>query len=539
MRFQPGFRYGASPAVLAGALLLLSGETDGFAIDATTYPPTVAVIDTGTPANNLSNVDFEASNLTNSGTSPKMVHHASSPYVRWSPHNMFLNSGTPATQNVTLVVGFVYTVTVTGAGGGNITGSAGASGTATTGSPATFTASTTSGTFTLTGSLDTIQLNRGAIATAYLATAGSIRVGIPHSYDAAASLYGVLVEPQVQNIVTASAGTGGVWDGPTRASVTANATTAPDGTSTASKLEETTDNGTHTMGHATALTNATVYTWSMYAKAAERTWAIIDAYDGSVHQRTYFELSGSGTVGTNAAGNTSTITSIGDGWYRCTLTRVSSGSGANGYIQIETATADNVGSFAGTLGSGFYVWGIQVEQASYATSIIPTVSAVAVRGGDLVKLATSTIPSVDTAHSFYMSAKVPAIAVGNTYTSIDDGSNNNRIQYLQNSSGSALRLFAASGGGTVASLTDAGDVTANTTFKAAYSAKVNDFMLALNGVLSAGDTSGAMPVASMTQVLLDHEIGSAGPIADGSISFAQIIILPRDYTDGELTAITT
>jgi hypothetical protein len=39
--------------------------------------------------------------------------------------------------------------------------------------------------------------------------------------------------------------------------------------------------------------------------------------------------------------------------------------------------------------------------------------------------------------------------------------------------------------------------------------------------------------------LLDHESGSAGTIADGSISFAQIIILPRDYTDGELTAITT
>jgi hypothetical protein len=87
MRFQPGFRFGASTAVL-GALYLLTGETDGFAIDATTYPATVAVKDTGTPANDLSNVGLDESNLVNSGTSPKMVHNASSPYVRWSPHNL-------------------------------------------------------------------------------------------------------------------------------------------------------------------------------------------------------------------------------------------------------------------------------------------------------------------------------------------------------------------------------------------------------------------------------------------------------------------
>jgi hypothetical protein len=157
----------ASSVGAVGALGLLSGESDGFAIDSTTYPATVAVIDTGTPANNLSNVGLDAANLVQSGTSPKMVHWNSSPYVRWTPHNLFLNSASPATQNVSLATGALYTVTVTGAGGGNITGSSGASGTATTGSPATFTATGGTGTFTLTGSLDTIQINRGPIAGLY------------------------------------------------------------------------------------------------------------------------------------------------------------------------------------------------------------------------------------------------------------------------------------------------------------------------------------------------------------------------------------
>jgi hypothetical protein len=124
MRFQPGFRFGASTAVL-GALYLLTGETDGYAIDATSYDSvtaaayvggpvggTVATIDTGTPANDLSNVPLDASNLVNSGTSPKMVHNASSPYVRWSAHNYairsqefdnasWVSSGTTETANST------------------------------------------------------------------------------------------------------------------------------------------------------------------------------------------------------------------------------------------------------------------------------------------------------------------------------------------------------------------------------------------------------------------------------------------------------
>jgi hypothetical protein len=88
-----------------GALALLDGETDGFAIDATSYDSvtaaaytggpvggTVAVIDTGTPANDLSNVALDSSNLVQSGTSPKMVHFPTSPYVRWSAHNLIFRS---------------------------------------------------------------------------------------------------------------------------------------------------------------------------------------------------------------------------------------------------------------------------------------------------------------------------------------------------------------------------------------------------------------------------------------------------------------
>ncbi len=56
-----------------GAQLLLYLEANGFALDATTDGGTVAVIDTTTPANDLSNVALDASNLVNTSTSTKKV----------------------------------------------------------------------------------------------------------------------------------------------------------------------------------------------------------------------------------------------------------------------------------------------------------------------------------------------------------------------------------------------------------------------------------------------------------------------------------
>lgn len=55
------------------ALALLAGEAQGFALNATTPGGALAVIDTGTPANNKNDVLLNSSNLIQSGTSPKVV----------------------------------------------------------------------------------------------------------------------------------------------------------------------------------------------------------------------------------------------------------------------------------------------------------------------------------------------------------------------------------------------------------------------------------------------------------------------------------
>jgi hypothetical protein len=71
--FTPVYTLDATADAAGGALALLSGETDGFAIDATGSVGTVAVIDTGTPANDIDNGLLSLSNLTNAGGSSKIV----------------------------------------------------------------------------------------------------------------------------------------------------------------------------------------------------------------------------------------------------------------------------------------------------------------------------------------------------------------------------------------------------------------------------------------------------------------------------------
>lgn len=71
---------------------LLDSETQGFAFDATVEEGTVSVKDTTTPANNLYNVKLNSSNLVQNGTSPKLVAWNASPYLRWSPHNLCIQS---------------------------------------------------------------------------------------------------------------------------------------------------------------------------------------------------------------------------------------------------------------------------------------------------------------------------------------------------------------------------------------------------------------------------------------------------------------
>jgi len=116
--------------------------------------------------------------------------------------NLFLNSGTPATQSITVVSGSVYTVSVVGAG--SVTLSGAGSGTVSQGSPVTFTAGSTSLTLTtagITGLFPNVNVELGSFATSPIRTTGtsatraSDRLTTPLIVGQSMSLYVEMMRP--------------------------------------------------------------------------------------------------------------------------------------------------------------------------------------------------------------------------------------------------------------------------------------------------------------------------------------------------------
>ena len=150
-----------------------------------------------------------------------------------------------------------------------------------------------------------------------------------------------------------------------QATVSANTAIAPDGTTTADTLIEDSTNNYHSINY-TAGTVGAIETYSFYAKASGRSWLGVQI--GSVFNA-YFDIS-NGVLGTVSSG-TASISSAGNGWYRCTVTVTRAGNTNN---RIFLGSANGTVSYLGNGTSGIYIWGAQLELGSSATAYQKVVS---------------------------------------------------------------------------------------------------------------------------------------------------------------------
>lgn len=160
----------------------------------------------------------------------------------------------------------------------------------------------------------------------------------------------------------------------TNTTVTANATTAPDGTSTAEALFETAVTNEFRVNQSCSATSGLNYTISVYVKANGRNYVAL--YDAQNSQGKYFDVTagGGGSVQGNFVGApvSASISYVGSDWYRCSMTVSNTSSSIAVRIYIAN-TATNV-NYAGDVTKGLYLWGAQVEQRSSATAYIATTS---------------------------------------------------------------------------------------------------------------------------------------------------------------------
>jgi hypothetical protein len=155
--------------------------------------------------------------------------------------------------------------------------------------------------------------------------------------------------------------------------ITANTTTAPDGTTTASTIQNT---GTGYMTQSNLALSANTYTQSIYAKKNNNDWVAIYTSDtGSNYSIAWFNLN-TGVKGTASAVGTfsatsSTMTSVGNGWYRCSVT-FTKPTTTNTDSAVIIPSGDN--TFTRVIGQNAYIWGAQFELSSTVSTYQKTVA---------------------------------------------------------------------------------------------------------------------------------------------------------------------
>lgn len=153
---------------------------------------------------------------------------------------------------------------------------------------------------------------------------------------------------------------------PVRSTVTEDITIAPDGAITGNKIVATAVANTHSIQQNATCVSGMMYTLSVYAKAAE--YNFVSLIPGStpfgVDQWATFNLS-TGEVSSTGTTNVSpTITNVGNGWYRVTVSATAiatsiSNSWALCYFPTDPGTRNP--SYTGDAVSGIYIWGAQVN----------------------------------------------------------------------------------------------------------------------------------------------------------------------------------
>jgi hypothetical protein len=172
--------------------------------------------------------------------------------------------------------------------------------------------------------------------------------------------------------------------GPTGVTVTANTTTAPDGTATADTITETAISSNHLIAQGLAVTSGLSYVFSVFVKkgtgSAARNFVQLALSTTPFGGNSFanFDIV-SGTVTLNGGGVTSpTITSVGSGWWRCSIVD-SPGSTASASFWVAgivTGTDGVVPTYLGDVNANMFIWGAQLEQRAAVTAYTATTTSV-------------------------------------------------------------------------------------------------------------------------------------------------------------------
>jgi hypothetical protein len=396
------------------------------------------------------------------------------------------------------------------------------------------------------------QMEQRSTATAYTATTTQpITNYIPQLLTAASGVarfehnpitfesLGLEIEEQRTNLVTYSEQFDNAAWTKVRSSITANTIVAPDGTLTGDKLVENTDTNSHYVLQDFSQAGVTTYTATVYAKAGERRWLrLVGSTTSNADARTAnFDLV-SGGLGT-LSNATATITPVGNGWYRCSITFTSSAD-ATYRFSMWLLNDSQGASYTGNGFNGLFIWGAQLEAGAFPTSYIQTVASQVTRAADAASMTGTNFSSWynQAAGTLYTEWQKFAPSTFQAVAIASDGSNSNAIAIGHGSISGVnnnLRLDVVAGNVSQASIITISNSPSNTFAKTAAAFAVNDFSVVSNGGSAGTDTSGVLPVVNRLSI----GASAVGTSAFLNGTIRKIAYYPLRVTNANLQALTS
>jgi hypothetical protein len=347
----------------------------------------------------------------------------------------------------------------------------------------------------------------------------------------------LLLEPQRSNLALYSNDlSNAAWD-KTLSTITSNAAISPDGTLNANKIVETTDNNLHRAGQGSiSVTSGQIYTFSFYAKAGERNELELQRINTSGTVFNSINVTNADlTLGTLSVGSnvtSSSINSVGDGWYRISLSLTAIATGSGG-LNIGMQKDGNV-SYLGDGTSGVYIYGFQAEQGSYATSYIPTQGATATRVAETCSDAGNDQVINSTEGVFYLNVASNGLHPSFDIITLSDGTSDNRVLFDYTNIDNQIETFVRIGGvsyGVSSFITEDEDF-----IKVAIKWKVNDCSIYVNGSKIYSNLSiPTFPANTLDR--LNFDIGTGSNIFYGKCK--DLRVYNTALTDAELISLTS
>jgi len=353
-------------------------------------------------------------------------------------------------------------------------------------------------------------------------------------FNADGSYKGLLVEPAATNLAIQSEDLSTDWT-QTNVTVATDATTAPDGNTTADKIKANTTSQTYVIQQGYAPNPSANHTFSVFAKKDELNYIQL-SFANTTQQYANFDLD-LGVVGTKGtAANSSTIEDYGNGWYRCSV-HINAGTLPSfGIAIVPSASATWRQSVsAGSATEGVFLWGAQVETGPIATSYIPTTTASVTRTKDDITLGSASSLIGQTEGTLFVEVDWrDATGTSRLLLSVNNGSSSNRFQ-IYNSAGGSLNMYAEVDND---AKTNQGESSTSYSGiqKFAFAYADADFELYRNGSSISSDTVGSLAALA---TLTDIDLGqSDSASAQANMHIRAVALYPTRLGTVELEVLT-